>query len=115
MAKDHPNLVKQFREELERNQKLDYTVTPRIKIGSEQQPHQAFTIYHWYDLAGFFNQSKITQGQLVNGIIPIEVTKPGNYEFTLRRWPPELNVPIRSKPDEPVKDLSYFVTRTSRP
>ena len=102
VAKNHPELVRQFREALEKNRETDYTVIPRIQVGSEEQPHQEFTIYHWYDRSGFFSQKKITEGELVNGVIPIEVTESGRFEFTLRRWPPELNLPIRSKPSNRV-------------
>ena len=80
----------------------------RIQVGSEEQPHQEFTIYHWYDRHGFFSQQKITEGELVNGVIPIEVTKPGRFEFTLRRWPPELNLPIRSKPSKRVAGYKFW-------
>jgi hypothetical protein len=50
----------------------------------------------------------VTQGQRVNGIIPIALAKPGRFEFTLRRWPLELNVPIRSKPSEPVEGFKLW-------
>ena len=108
VAADHLDLVKQFREDLKKNQQLDYKVIPRIKIGSEEQPLQQFTIYHWYDLGGFFSQSKITNGQLVNGVIPVEVVESGKYEFTLRRWAPELDLPICSKPEGPVAGYRFF-------
>lgn len=108
VAKDHPDLVKQFRDVLAKNRSHDHKGIPRFIIGSERQPHQAFTIYHWFDLAGFYNQSKVTHGQLVNGIIPIAIAQPGIFEFTLRRWPPELNVPIRSKPSGPVEGFKLW-------
>jgi arylsulfatase A-like enzyme len=108
VAKDHPELVRRFSEALRKNRKNDYTVVPRIQVGSEEQPHQEFTIYHWYDRHGFFSQKKIIDGELVNGVIPIDVTKPGKFEFTLRRWPPELDLPIRSKPSEPVAGFQLW-------
>ena len=108
VARDRPKLVKQFRTALEENRKLDYKVIPRIKVGSEQQPHQEFTIFHWYGKKGLYAHSPITRGELINGVIPVEVTTPGRFEVTLRRWPAELNLPIRSKPDKMVSGFQFF-------
>ena len=57
---------------------------------------------------GFYNNQKITQGERVNGVIPIEVAKPGKFKFTLRRWPKEMDLPIRSKPDKPIEGFKLF-------
>ena len=108
VAQDHPGLVNQFLEALATNRKSDYHHVPRIQIGSEQQPQQAFTIYHWYDKHRFYTHSRITMGELVNGYIPIEVARPGKFEFTLRRWPPEINVPIRSKPEKVQTGFQFY-------
>ncbi len=108
VAGDHPELVKQFSAALRKNREEDYLVAPRIRVGSDEQPEQEFTIYHWYDLPGLFRQQRITKGELVNGVIPIEVTRAGKFEFVLRRWAPELNLPIRSKLSEPVAGYRFF-------
>ena len=108
VAKGHPDLVRQFSEALNKNRGNDYTVIPRIQVGPAEHPRQEFTIHHWYDRRGFFRQQIITEGELVNGFIPIEVTKPGRLEFTLRRWPPELDLPIRSKPSERVAGFQLW-------
>jgi arylsulfatase A-like enzyme len=113
VASDHPDLVTRFREALEKNQQLDYKVTPRIIIGSEQQPRQEFTIYHWFDHHGYFAHSKVTTGVLINGVIPVEVTVPGTFEFVLRRWSTELNLPIRSRPDKTVAGYQFFNRRNT--
>jgi hypothetical protein len=113
VASDHPDLVTRFREALEKNQQLDYKVTPRIIIGSEQQPRQEFTIYHWFDHHGYFAHSKVTTGELINGVIPVEVTVPGTFEFVLRRWSTELNLPIRSRPDKTVAGYQFFNRRNT--
>lgn len=107
VAKDHPDVVTHLRTAVEENKKLDYKVVPRIQIGTEQQPHQAFTIFHWYEKLGLYRYGAVTQGNLINGVIPIEVATPGSFEFTLCRWPPELNLPIRSKPAKPLTGLLF--------
>ena len=108
VAKEHPELVKKFSKALKKNQANDYDVVPRIMIGSDQQPYQEFTLYHWFDLHGFYNNQKITQGERVNGIIPIEVAKAGKFRFTLRRWTKEMDLPIRSKPSKPIEGFKLF-------
>jgi|TARA_B110000495_G_scaffold194632_1_gene201214 arylsulfatase A-like enzyme len=115
VAQAHPELVTQFREALERNRQKDYTVTPRITIGSEQQPHQLFTVYHWFDKHGYYSHKRVTQGQLVNGEIPIEITKPGTFQFVLRRWPAELDLPIRSKPAAAEAGFQFFGPKKGEP
>ncbi|MDE0767152.1 MAG: arylsulfatase [Opitutaceae bacterium] len=108
LADEFPELVSKFRKALDKNRADDFSVTPRIIIGSEFQPEQAFTIYHWYDHHGYYNNLKVTQGQLINGVIPIEVTKSGKFEFTLRRWPSDLDIPISSKPDNDLDGFKLF-------
>ncbi len=108
LADEYPELVSKFRKALDANRANDFDVVPRIIIGSKHQPEQEFTIYHWYDHHGYYNNLKVTQGQLINGIIPIEVTKPGKFEFTLRRWPSDLDVPISSKPNNNLDGFTLF-------
>jgi|TARA_B110000438_G_scaffold294176_1_gene335171 arylsulfatase A-like enzyme len=108
VADEYPELVSKFRKVLDTNRAADFHVVPRIIIGSDFQPEQEFTIYHWYDHHGYYNNLKVTQGQLINGVIPIEVTKPGKFEFTLRRWPSDLDIPISSKPDNDLDGFKLF-------
>jgi arylsulfatase A-like enzyme len=105
VATEYPGVRYKLRKALRENRTGDYPVVPRIIIGSEFQPAQKFTIFHWYDHHGYYNNQKVTQGELINGVIPIEVTEPGKFEFTLRRWPSDLEIPISSKPDN---DLDGF-------
>ena len=108
LSREYPERVQEFQQALAENRANDFDVTPRIIVGSELEPEQEFTIYHWYDKNGYFNNLKITQGNLINGVIPIEVQRPGKFEFTLRRWPPQLDLPIRGKPDNDLDGFKLF-------
>ncbi len=46
-----------------------------------------------------WNQNHIKNALKGNGYWVIEPVKTGNYEFELRRWPRELNMPINSTPE----------------
>jgi len=43
-----------------------------------------------------WNQPEVRRGQRANGFWAIEVAADGEYEFSLRRWPAELNKPINA-------------------
>ena len=43
--------------------------------------------------------SLILQGELFEGIIPVEIATAGRYKITLRRWPEQLETPIRAAID----------------
>ena len=108
VANEYPLVRYKLRKALRENRTDDYNVVPRIIIGSQFQPEQAFNIFHWYDHHRYWDNFKITQGELINGVIPIEVTNPGKFEFTLGRWPAELEVPIRSKPDRHLDGFKLY-------
>ena len=108
VATEYPSVRYKLRKALRENRTGDYPVVPRIIIGSEFQPTQLFTIYHWYDHHGYYNNRKVTQGELINGVIPVEVTEPGKFEFTLRRWPSDLEIPISSKPDNDLDGFKHY-------
>lgn len=108
VATEYPEIRYKLRKALRENRTGDYPVVPRIIISSEFQPEQEFTIFHWYDHHGYYNNRKVTQGELFNGVIPIEVTEAGTFEFTLRRWPSDLDVPISSKPDNDLDGFKLF-------
>jgi hypothetical protein len=43
-----------------------------------------------------FRTSLVLQGELFEGIVPVEIAAAGRYRITLRRWPEQLKTPIRA-------------------
>ena len=55
------------------------------------------TAHSWHDNKNkTYNQSHIRAGVIDNGFWPLEVLDDGYYIISLRRWPKELNLPIRA-------------------
>ena len=50
---------------------------------------------HWWGVTGW-PKSHVLQGKQFNGPMLLEVEKEGVYEFSLRRWPQEVDKPIRA-------------------
>ena len=65
-----------------------------IPIGGAENPVE-LDISAWDGVWADFSNT-IREGQPVNGIWHLEVMKPGNYTFILRRWPAELGLPMRA-------------------
>ena len=85
----------------------------RYVIGSDKQNPIEFTPSSWSERISDW-QRGIRAGQ--PGAVPIfaEVEAPGAYRFSLRRWPKEMDAPIRSAPELTVPDGFEGKTRTER-
>jgi arylsulfatase A-like enzyme len=69
----------------------------QIVIGSDQENPARLTCHDWHGgNSPPWDQTHILQGQLANGFWAVEVAQGGEYEFSLRRWPKEVDQPINA-------------------
>lgn len=71
---------------------------PTIPVGIKHIDPVQITCYDWCELEGEGNvatQAEIRRGMRKNGCWYLEVKEPGSYKIILRRWPEQINVPIR--------------------
>ena len=65
----------------------------RVVIGHEAEPLTQLSPCEWRD--AFLDQgAQVRKGERRNGVWHLEVARAGDYEFELRRWPREENVPL---------------------
>ncbi|MEM7782678.1 MAG: hypothetical protein AAF623_04935, partial [Planctomycetota bacterium] len=94
------NLMRRYEQwwdHLESERKFDYA---RTIIGSPKQKVVKLTCQQWHSPLAPYNQSHVLGGLRTNGMIDLEVAKPGKYQFELRRWPRELDLEIQQLPPE---------------
>lgn len=65
----------------------------RVTIGNEHENQGLLTSCEWLDVY-VDQQEQILNGIQKNGYWLLQVDQPGNYEFELRRWPREVDIPI---------------------
>ena len=94
----HPDVVKALREAYEKwwgdiSQRFDEYC--EIVIGSDREDPSRLTCHDWHggDLPPW-DQTHILKGIDANGFWAVEVARAGEYEFSLRRWPMEVDAPI---------------------
>jgi arylsulfatase A-like enzyme len=82
-------------------------VPQRIVIGSEHENPLLLTACEWFDV--FVDQQRqIRRADLKNGIWHLDVALAGEYEFELRRWPREADLPLIAPiPETRVTDGVY--------
>ncbi len=68
----------------------------RIVIGHERENPMMLTACEWLDVF-VDQQSQICRGTPKTGYWLLEVAEAGDYEIELRRWPKQIDLPIRSK------------------
>jgi len=100
VAHKHPSVVAELRQRYEHHwAELDMAHHPyeRPIIGS---PHEAET---WLAPDAWildkatphtWNQSHVRAGADNSGFWPVEIASPGTYQFDVRRWPKELDLPV---------------------
>lgn len=94
----HPEVAARMRSHYERwwkevNPRLDSFLP--VHIGSLQENPTLVSPTEWADV--FLDQgNQIRRGERRNGMWHILVEREGEYEFTLRRWPKEVDVPMRA-------------------
>jgi len=100
VADKHPEVVRDLRRAYE---KWWEDVAPRfgeyceIVIGSDKENPARLTCHDWHggDLPPW-DQTHILKGMKANGFWAVEVARAGAYEFSLRRWPREVDAPINA-------------------
>ncbi len=113
VAEAHPKLIARFNAALEKVNAKNDPQQQRYIIGSDKQNPVEFAPSSWSKRIAVW-QRGIRNG--TPGSVPIfaEVEVPGTYRFSLRRWPAELNEPIRSAPNLTVPDGFAGKTKTER-
>ncbi len=111
---EHPDAVKALREVYE---KWWGDISPRfdeyceLVIGSDKENPSRLTCHDWHggDLPPW-DQTHILKGTEANGFWAVEVARTGEYEFSLRRWPTEVDAPINA----PIPGGRAIRTNTAR-
>jgi hypothetical protein len=86
VAAEHPDRVKQLRDELERVNKVNVPYTQFIHVGhNDDWIHLNYE--HWLGFNGSYKMTPVCDGEPVNHPYQIKVAREGFYEFELRRWP----------------------------
>lgn len=65
----------------------------RVVIGSQHENPSRLTACEWLDVF-IDQQGQIRRGQQKSGYWLLEVAQDGDYEFELRRWPKEADIPL---------------------
>ena len=63
-------------------------------LGSDHENPVRITCHDWHGQRVPWNQGAVRSGAKANGFWAVEVERAGKYEFSLRRWPEELDQPI---------------------
>lgn len=82
----------------------------RTVIGSGQIYETWLSCDAWIpekDVPYTWDQSHVNNGVRNFGYWPVTITKNGNYQFEVRRWPKEVNCPINSAPEAQTKGDIY--------
>jgi hypothetical protein len=108
LAGEHPETVKELRDAYDKwwdeiSERFDEYCP--IVIGSDEENPSRLTCHDLHDeedvkiRAAVSNRTGIEEGAELDGFWAVEVAKSGTYEFALRRWPIELDLPINSPGD----------------
>ena len=113
VAKAHPELIARFSAVLEKVNRQNDLQQQRYIIGSNKQNPIEFTPSSWSKRIAVW-QKGLRNG--TPGAVPIfaQVETSGTYRFSLRRWPAEINEPIRSGPKLTVPNGFAGKTKTER-
>lgn len=93
---DHPDIAARLRAHYARwwdgvAPRLDQP--QRVVLGSEAEPATQLSPCEWRDV--FLDQgAQVRRGERKHGVWHLEIARAGDYEFELRRWPRELDVPL---------------------
>ncbi|MHC4125864.1 MAG: N-acetylgalactosamine-4-sulfatase, partial [Planctomycetota bacterium] len=96
VAEKFPDIVAKLRAEYEKwwtsiSERFDEYC--EIIIGSKENP-VCLTCHDWHGSIIPWNHVEIRQGLEANGFWAVRIARAGEYEFALRRWPAEADVPI---------------------
>ncbi len=86
----------------------------RIIIGDDAENPMMLTACEWMDV--FVDQQRqVTRGTRKSGYWLLDVAEAGEYEFALRRWPKEIDVPLAGAPESggevlPIETARLFIS-----
>ncbi|UCF44610.1 MAG: arylsulfatase [Planctomycetota bacterium] len=97
LGDEHPKVVEKLRKAYEQwwtdiSKRFDEYC--EIVIGSDKENASRLTCHDWHSPNIPWNQDTIRSAVRANGSWAVEVARDGTYEFVLRRWPEELDLPI---------------------
>jgi arylsulfatase A-like enzyme len=116
VAEAHPEVVSRLSAALREVEAKNDTRRQRIIIGSNKQNPSEFTPDAWSVMQrsiGFW-QKGIARGCAGTAPILAEAETLGTYRFSLRRWPEEVNRPIRASAELTVPDGLSDETKTEQ-
>lgn len=108
LANQSPQVVKKLRAEYKKwwqDISVDFDDYPPIIIGSDAEPESLITCHDWHGDDYPWNQFIIRKGMIANGFWAVEIEKDGVYEFSLRRWPKEADLPINASAAEMTSEI----------
>jgi len=100
IAKSHPDVMANLRQQYERHWAdvdLDGHPFARPIIGSQFEEETWLAPDAWIlddERRHTWNQSHVRSGVVNSGFWPVEIATRGTYQFDVRRWPKELNLPV---------------------
>ncbi len=100
IADKHPEAVRDLRRAYEQwwadvSQQFDEYC--EIVLGSDKENPARLTCHDWHGGdSPPWDQTHILRGMEANGFWAVEVARAGEYEFSLRRWPKEVDAPINA-------------------
>jgi arylsulfatase B len=101
VAAAHPDVVAKLKGEYDKwwtDVSKNSNEPVRIVLGSEHENPTRLTCHDWHGegVEKVWNQRGIRQAPTANGYWTVEIDRPGRYRIGLRRWPPELDLPINA-------------------
>ena len=102
VAGEHPEVVQRLRAAYEgwwKSLSVVFDDFVSIGIGSDAEPVTRLVPHDWHPPAQAqspWNQGHIRSGLVANGFWVIDVTRPGKYQFELRRWPDHVDQSIEA-------------------
>jgi hypothetical protein len=100
IAKNHPDVVADLRQQYERHwAEVNLAGNPfaRPVIGSQSEEETWLAPDAWIlddERRHTWKQSHVRSGVDNSGFWPVEIATSGTYQFEVRRWPKELNLPV---------------------
>lgn len=99
---DHPDVVRSLRDHYDRWWAEVEPALDRfgaIRIDPDPAATTLLSACDWQDV--FLDQmAQVRKGEPKAGTNDVEIVEPGNYEFTLRRWPEESSLPLTAPSPE---------------
>ncbi len=100
VADAHPNVVRKLRQAYEQwweDVSAHFDEYCEIVLGSDEENPTRLTCHDWHGGGEVpWAQGHIRNGLKANGYWAVDVAQAGEYEFSLRRWPKEVDGPINA-------------------